>query len=86
MPQLQSQQHQSLSQFKSQQDPSAAPQNQTTPQQTAANEELLCDICMENKKDTAFNCGHTCCGNCAITLCDCHICRAQIVQRIKFFL
>ncbi|KAH7662523.1 hypothetical protein AAVH_43516 [Aphelenchoides avenae] len=28
-------------------------------------EKLRCSICMDQPKDTAFACGHTCCGQCA---------------------
>ncbi|KAH7703067.1 E3 ubiquitin-protein ligase RGLG2-like protein, partial [Aphelenchoides avenae] len=28
-------------------------------------EKLRCSICMDRPKDTAFACGHTCCGQCA---------------------
>jgi len=54
--------------------------------QEEAQEELLCGICMEEKKNMVFSCGHTCCGKCAATLQLCHICRTPISQKIQLFL
>jgi hypothetical protein len=49
-------------------------------------EELqLCAICMEKKKDLAFQCGHLVCHDCGESLQTCHICREAIIQRIKIF-
>uniref|UniRef100_K3X6C2 RING-type domain-containing protein n=1 Tax=Globisporangium ultimum (strain ATCC 200006 / CBS 805.95 / DAOM BR144) TaxID=431595 RepID=K3X6C2_GLOUD len=48
-------------------------------------EELLCAICEDRRKDTVFQCGHETCKLCADTLTHCPICRAQIQVRIKRF-
>jgi E3 ubiquitin-protein ligase mind-bomb len=44
-----------------------------------------CSICMERKKDTAFQCGHITCNLCSIPLKACHICREKIVKRFKIY-
>ena len=47
--------------------------------------ELLCSICLEKKRDTAFHCGHTACSKCSKDLKNCHLCRDPIVAKIKLF-
>ncbi|KAG4072764.1 hypothetical protein HA402_005241 [Bradysia odoriphaga] len=49
-------------------------------------EDLICAICMVNKKNIAFNCGHTSCDSCSGALIYCHICRQYILQKIKLYL
>jgi E3 ubiquitin-protein ligase mind-bomb len=48
-------------------------------------EAQMCAICMERKKEIAFQCGHIVCGECSIPLIFCHICRQIIVKRIKIY-
>lgn len=48
-------------------------------------EELLCSICEERKKDTVFQCGHETCRVCGDFLSHCPSCRAEIQVRIKRF-
>jgi hypothetical protein len=48
-------------------------------------EAQICSICMERKKDTAFQCGHIACSICAIPLKACHICREKVTKRIKIY-
>ncbi|RMZ92824.1 spectrin beta non-erythrocytic 1-like [Brachionus plicatilis] len=48
-------------------------------------EAQLCPICMEHKKDTTFQCGHTVCNICAKPLVNCHICREKILSKIKIY-
>lgn len=48
-------------------------------------EELLCSICEERKKDTVFQCGHETCRACGDFLSHCPSCRAEIQVRIKRF-
>lgn len=48
-------------------------------------EAQLCPICMEHKKDTTFQCGHTVCNICAKPLVNCHICREKISTKIKIY-
>lgn len=51
----------------------------------ALQEAQNCSICMERRKDTAFQCGHTACAVCAANLSTCHICRQPVASRIKIF-
>ena len=51
----------------------------------ALEEAQTCSICMERKKDTAFNCGHLACSICALPLKACHICREKVLKRIKIY-
>ena len=51
----------------------------------ALEEAQICSICMERKKDTAFQCGHIACSMCAMPLKACHICREKVVKRIKIY-
>lgn len=48
-------------------------------------EELLCAICEERRKDTVFQCGHETCRTCADSLSHCPSCRVEIQVRIKRF-
>lgn len=48
-------------------------------------EAQLCPICMERKKDTTFQCGHTTCNFCSKQLVNCHICREIILTKIKIY-
>ena len=48
-------------------------------------EAQTCSICMERKKETAFQCGHVVCQPCSLALTICHICRQAITKRIKIF-
>jgi hypothetical protein len=48
---------------------------------------LKCSICMENKKNTLFNCGHLCsCRACSERLETCPVCRAGISTRTNVYL
>ncbi|XP_070577374.1 uncharacterized protein [Ptychodera flava] len=48
-------------------------------------EAQMCSICMEERKDTAFQCGHMTCKDCAIQLHNCPICRQAIEKRINLY-
>jgi hypothetical protein len=48
-------------------------------------QEILCGICEEHKKDTALGCGHQACAICASQLTDCHLCRAPITSRTRLY-
>ncbi|XP_078000102.1 uncharacterized protein LOC144452815 [Glandiceps talaboti] len=48
-------------------------------------EAQVCSICMENRKDTAFQCGHMTCKDCADVLHNCPICRQPIERKINLF-
>uniref|UniRef100_A0A2P2ILR5 E3 ubiquitin-protein ligase RGLG2 n=1 Tax=Rhizophora mucronata TaxID=61149 RepID=A0A2P2ILR5_RHIMU len=45
----------------------------------------LCPICLSNKKDMAFGCGHQTCCDCGESLQLCPICRSTIQTRIKLY-
>lgn len=51
----------------------------------ALEEAQVCVICMERKKDIAFQCGHIACNICSLPLTRCHICREKIVKKIKIY-
>lgn len=45
-----------------------------------------CSICIENDVNVAFPaCGHTACAGCAENLNRCHVCRREILTKIKLF-
>jgi len=48
-------------------------------------EAQICPICMENKRDVAFLCGHRTCRVCAQSLRDCPICRRPIEKKITLY-
>nr|XP_043635301.1 E3 ubiquitin-protein ligase RGLG2-like [Erigeron canadensis]XP_043635302.1 E3 ubiquitin-protein ligase RGLG2-like [Erigeron canadensis] len=57
----------------------------TSYQGTSTSDSNLCPICITDKKDMAFGCGHqTCCG-CGTDLQLCPICRSHIETRIKLY-
>ncbi|EFJ21520.1 hypothetical protein SELMODRAFT_176218 [Selaginella moellendorffii] len=63
--------------------PPAAP---PTPPQAAANyEHQLCPICLSERKDLAFGCGHQTCRDCGKSLANCPICRQRITTRIRLY-
>ncbi len=47
--------------------------------------ERVCGVCMENRKDTAFQCGHIHCAACAHRLDICPECRTPIRGRTKLY-
>jgi len=48
-------------------------------------EERCCPVCLEHDKDTAFDCGHQTCGECASRLTKCPVCRAVIAHKIRLY-
>lgn len=44
-----------------------------------------CPICLSNRKNMAFNCGHQTCQECAASLSNCPICRAAITTKIRLY-
>ncbi|OQR82320.1 ankyrin repeat protein [Achlya hypogyna] len=48
-------------------------------------DEALCAICEEQRKNTVFTCGHETCGACAERLIHCPNCREPITARIRRF-
>ena len=62
------------------------PQNSTLQRRLNEMEEnILCSICMERKRDMAFLCGHTVCGQCGDALRTCHMCRKPITKKINLY-
>jgi len=47
--------------------------------------EYICSICLENKINIVFTCGHTSCENCSNKVDICHICRQNINNKINFY-
>lgn len=50
-----------------------------------ASEERKCNICLDQKKEIIFQCGHQACSSCSLRIQHCHVCRSTIQQRIKFY-
>ncbi|KAL3861794.1 hypothetical protein ACJMK2_007813 [Sinanodonta woodiana] len=48
-------------------------------------ENILCNICMERRRNLAFLCGHTVCNVCGDALKNCHMCRKPITKKIPLF-
>ncbi|XP_075482604.1 E3 ubiquitin-protein ligase RGLG4-like [Primulina tabacum] len=44
-----------------------------------------CPICLTNRKDLAFGCGHMTCRECSTRLSNCPICRQHITSRIRVY-
>lgn len=44
-----------------------------------------CSICMEQRRNVVFLCGHGACVNCAQTLRTCHMCRKPITKKINLY-
>ncbi|CAA7062086.1 unnamed protein product [Microthlaspi erraticum] len=44
-----------------------------------------CPICLTNRKDVAFNCGHTTCKECGSRISNCPICRVLIITRLRLY-
>lgn len=52
---------------------------------TSDESSLDCPVCLTDKKDMAFNCGHQTCRQCSNSLSNCPICRETITQRIRLY-
>lgn len=48
--------------------------------------QLLCPICWSAARDTALNCGHTYCRECADNLVDCANCRQRVTEKKRIYL
>ena len=60
------------------------PDSISFPTLQAADKEITeCPVCLLDRKDTAFNCGHQTCHECSTTLTNCPICRAPITTRVR---
>jgi hypothetical protein len=49
-------------------------------------ESFVCCICHERRKDTALNCGHILCGECAAQVQSCPECRRAITARTRLYM
>ena len=52
---------------------------------TEMEDNIMCSICMERKRDMAFLCGHTVCHICGENLKNCHMCRKPITKKIVLY-
>lgn len=48
--------------------------------------DATCPICLTQRRNIVFNCGHTVCKTCAHSLTECHLCRTKVVARSAFFI
>ncbi|XP_021361019.1 E3 ubiquitin-protein ligase MIB2-like isoform X2 [Mizuhopecten yessoensis] len=48
-------------------------------------ENILCTICMERRRDMVFLCGHSVCNKCGEALKICHMCRKPITKKITIY-
>jgi E3 ubiquitin-protein ligase mind-bomb len=48
-------------------------------------DQFLCLICLERKKNIAFLCGHATCSECVETIRSCHMCRGPIQTKIQLY-
>jgi len=48
-------------------------------------EQFLCSICLERKRNVAFLCGHGACAPCTQDLVNCHMCRNKIEKKIPLY-
>ncbi|CAH8330177.1 unnamed protein product [Eruca vesicaria subsp. sativa] len=58
-----------------------------TGQQSSDSDEQTqnCPICLTNRKDVAFGCGHMTCGDCGSRISNCPICRVLITSRLRLY-
>ncbi|KAF5450190.1 hypothetical protein F2P56_030560 [Juglans regia] len=57
----------------------------TAPSSSSLYDNLVCPICLTNRKDMAFGCGHQTCCECGEDLEVCPICRRAIETRIRLY-
>ncbi|XP_059656355.1 E3 ubiquitin-protein ligase RGLG3 isoform X2 [Cornus florida] len=50
-----------------------------------ASVDLVCPICLTNRKDMAFGCGHLTCKECSVTISSCPLCRKPITTRLRLY-
>ena len=73
--------------------PRTEPVHSSTPEdRNRMREELLrekkratCSICMTNRRNMVFQCGHSTCVECAETIDRCHLCRKRVTSRTPIF-
>ncbi|XP_024535536.1 E3 ubiquitin-protein ligase RGLG3 [Selaginella moellendorffii] len=57
----------------------------TAPRGVDLPESQVCPICLTERKDLAFGCGHQTCRECGASLTNCPICRQEISTRIRLY-
>ncbi|KAJ9169441.1 hypothetical protein P3X46_017640 [Hevea brasiliensis] len=57
----------------------------TAPYSSSTYDNQVCPICLTNRKDMAFGCGHQTCCDCGEDLESCPICRSSIQTRIRLY-
>ena len=62
-----------------------APNSAARPPDHAAGENPDCPVCLTDRKNMAFNCGHQTCQHCATSLANCPICREAITTKIRLY-
>ncbi|KAK8497659.1 hypothetical protein V6N13_141274 [Hibiscus sabdariffa] len=66
--------------------PERIPSNISAPTAVASDDQQsACPICLTNRKDLAFNCGHMTCRDCGQRVSNCPICRQRITNRLRLF-
>ncbi|KAL1205635.1 E3 ubiquitin-protein ligase RGLG4 [Cardamine amara subsp. amara] len=65
--------------------PYTPPTNAQLPSPTADDQTQSCPICLTNRKDVAFGCGHMTCGDCGSRISNCPICRVRITSRLRLY-
>jgi len=59
--------------------------NQLTQELTAMKEQMMCPICMDNRRNMVFLCGHGTCKDCGNRIRECPMCRKAIEKRVLLF-
>ncbi|XP_073061573.1 E3 ubiquitin-protein ligase RGLG4-like [Primulina eburnea] len=62
-----------------------ARQLSNVPKAAQNDQNQACPICLTNRKDLAFGCGHLTCRECSTRLSNCPICRQRITSRIRLY-
>ncbi|KFK42342.1 hypothetical protein AALP_AA2G243800 [Arabis alpina] len=65
--------------------PYTPPVNTELPSPVSEEQTQNCPICLTNRKDVAFNCGHMTCGDCGTRISNCPICRVLITNRLRLY-
>ncbi|VVB11595.1 unnamed protein product [Arabis nemorensis] len=66
--------------------PYTPPVNAELPAPVSEEQTQNCPICLTNRKDVAFNCGHMTCGDCGARISNCPICRVLITNRLRLYM
>ncbi|KAH6765479.1 Copine phospholipid-binding family [Perilla frutescens var. hirtella] len=55
------------------------------PDESGPPAEQVCPICLTNRKDLAFGCGHLTCKDCGASISSCPLCRQPITTRLRLY-